>query len=640
MRFNAPFTLGRAVRTRGAIRRIPRERLTTRSHRPLRARVAVGAGLCLALAGGLTSASLTSASLTSAAADDTTTLKVVADTSISTFNPFLSYFNGELAVLGNIYPALTTINEKGQPAPYLAKSWKTSPDQLTWTFKIRSGLKWSDGKPLTAADAAWTLNLIMKNPVAGTANGSLVTDFASVTAPNATTLVITTKKPQANMLYVSVPISGIPIVPEHIWSKEVANLGKFKNMDFPVVGYGPWILTGYVPNQYTTLKANPNFFMGPPKFDKLIMQYFTNSDAAVAALRSGQLDEIDSVTSTEYKALASDKKIARYAQASNGWTGIELNPGAKTRTGRHFGTGNPALADPRVRTAIALAINRKELVTKILDGLGVVGAGYIPPGYPQWTWTPSASGALNYDPARANKLLDSAGYKKGANGIRIDPKNHKPLALRLGIHSDEVTDAQMAPYISEWLQAIGIKVDVQSMSFNTLNAELPKGNWDMLSDAWTTGPDPTYLLSIQTCGTLPLNNGTGGNTDAFFCDPQFDKLFAKQATQFTPADRVQTVAQMQQILYNANVDIMLYYANGLSALRTDQVKHFFYGKANAQGFYPQQNLFINWRTATPVGGNSGGSGSTVLIVIIVLVVLLLAGGGVYLRQRATAGERE
>src|SRR5262249_32800980 len=160
------------------------------------------------------------------------------------------------------------------------------------------------------------------------------------------------------------------------------------------------------------------------------------------------------------------------------------------------------------------------------------------------------------------------------------------------------------------------------------------------SDAWTTGPDPTYLLSIQTCGVLPLNNKTSGNTDAFFCNKNFDSMFAKQATQFDTTQRVQTIDQMQQILYNANVDIMLHYADNLSAVRTDQVKNFFYGKPNAQGFYPQQNLFINWRTATPLNGPpSSGSGAATWIVVAVVVVLLLGGGAFVLRRRATAGER-
>jgi peptide/nickel transport system substrate-binding protein len=598
----------------------------------------IAAMLGLGLVTGLTLATVPTQP---AAASTLTTLRVVADTSVSTFNPFLAYFNTELDVLGSIYPTLTTLNEQNKPAPYLATSWTTSADHLTWTFKIRSGLKWSDGVPITASDAAWTLNLIMSNPTAATANGSLVANFAKVTAPNPTTLVITTKKPEANILYVSNPITGIPIVPQHIWASQVAHLGTFKNMNFPVVGYGPWTLTGYVPNQYTTLTANKNFFMGAPKFDKLIIEYFTNTDAAVAALRSGQLDEIDNVTATEYQALHGKSDIQQASSVSNGWTGIELNPGAKYRNGKPFGNGNPALADPRVREAIALAVNRSMLVKKIWDGLALPGSSYIPPGWPQWAWSPPAGSAFGYDPAKANQILNAAGYKMGPGGVRVDPKTGKPLVLRFGIHSDETTDAEMAPYIVEWLQAIGIKVEVQSMSFSELNAVLPKGTWDILSDAWTMGPDPTYLLSIQDCDTLPLPNGTGGNTDAFFCNPTYDNLFNQQAGEFETAQRVATVDQMQQILYNSNVDIMLWYADNLSVARTDHVKNYFFGKPDAQGLYPQQNLFLNWTLATPVTDSSGSSSSTVLIVVIVAIVVLGGLGAVYgFRRRASAGERE
>ena len=104
------------------------------------------------------------------------------------------------------------------------------------------------------------------------------------------------------------------------------------------------------------------------------------------------------------------------------------------------------------------------------------------------------------------------------------------------------------------------------MSFTQLNTELPKGVWDILSDGWSTGPDPTYLLSIQTCGDLPSNSTTPGNTDAFFCNPTYDKLFAQQSTEFTTAQRARTIGQMQQILYQNAVDIILYYPDNLSAI--------------------------------------------------------------------------
>jgi len=605
-----------------------------------RGKVLLAAAAGLAIASSALTAGLAGPAAASSGGSSGSTLRIQAQTSFSTFNPFTAYFDGDLEVIQNVYPELTAINAKGVAVPYLATKWSISADRLTWTFSIKPGLKWSDGKPLTAADAAWTLNLIMHNSVAATANGSLVADFATVSAPNPTTLVITTKTPQANMLY---NVNMIPIVPQHIWASEVSGLNNFKNQSMPVVGYGPWQLTGYVTNQYATLTANPGFFLGAPKFHTLIVQYFSNSDAMVSALRSGQLDAVEyNLTAPQFNSLKHVKGITVYPQVSSAWTAIELNPGARTRSGRHFGNGNPALQDPRVRDAIEMALNKQELVTKIWDGLAVTGAGYLPPAYPQFVWKPPAAQALTYDPAKANALLTSAGYKMGPNGIRIDPKTRKPLNLRLGIHSDEASDAAMAPYIVEWLKAIGIGVTVDSMSFNQLNDELPKGDWDILSDTWSTGPDPTYLLSIQTCGDLPLNNGTAGNTDAFFCNPAFDKLYAQQGTEFNSAQRVQTIDQMQRILYQNAVDVILYYPDFLSAVRTDKVSNYFFGKPNAQGFYPSPDEFINWRSATPVasGSSSSSSSATLWIVIVVIVVVLLAVAVILLRRRRTAGERE
>ena len=264
-----------------------------------------------------------------------------------------------------------------------------------------------------------------------------------------------------------------------------------------------------------------------------------------------------------------------------------------TRTGKPWGTGNLILADQKVRQAIALALDRKTLVTKILDGHGVPGSAYIPPAYTTWAWSPDPADALDYNPAKANQLLDAAGYTKGADGIRVDPKTGRPLVFRYGIHSDDSGDAAIAPYIQEWLKAVGIGTTVQPMSFDQLNVNLAKGDWDMLMDGWSTGADPTYLLSIQTCATLPKDDGTAGNTDAFFCDPNYDKLFDKQVTQFDEKQRAATIGQMQSILYQANADLILFYKNSLGALRTDKVSNYLYGSPDSVGFYPLQNHFYN-----------------------------------------------
>ena len=578
-----------------------------------------------------------------AAADQGTTLRVpITGIGVDTLNPFLSYFAGSEDIFGSVYPSLDRVDQNGKAHPYLADSWTTSADKLTWTFKIHQGLKWSDGQPITAADAAWTLNLIMSNSTAGTANGSLVSNFSKVSAPDAGTLVITTKTPQANMLTISIPRNGIPIVPQHIWASHVAGLATYKNNTLPLVGYGPWKMTAYKTDQYAKFDANKSFVLGAPKFDHLIMQSFKTTDAAVAALRSGQLDYVNNLNATQYKALKGQSGITANREVGNRWDALEINAGAKSRTGKPIGTGNPALADSALRTAIATAMDKDTLVKKVQDGYAKPGVGYLPPSLPQYAWTPSDQQKLSFDLAKANKILDTAGYTKGSGGVRVDPKTKKPVNLRLGIHSDSAEDTQISTYISGWLKEIGIKVSIESMSSTKLNDNLSKGDWDMLMDSWSTGPDPTYLLGIQTCSALPKDDGTSASTDSFFCDPSYDKLFTAQQSQFDTTQRAATLGKMQSILYQGNSDIVLDYSDTLDAFRSDRVKGIDLGSADSTGDYPTQVSFDSYLNAAPVAGKStsGGSGNGTAIGVGALVVVVLIGGGIALKRRKTADERE
>lgn len=599
-----------------------------------------GAALALAVLAAIPAALSTASSAAASTPSSGQTLRVEAMTEFQTFNPFIATGVGDQQVLLGIYPLLTQTSKNGDPEPYLATKWTTSPDHLTWTFTLRPGLKWSDGQPLTAKDVAWTYNLIMNNSTAGTANGQLVSNFKSVTAPSPTSVVITTKSPEANVANVG---DTIPVVPEHVWAAHVKDLASFKNQATPVVGYGPWKLTGYATNQYATLSANPDFYAGAPAFKTLISQYYSNSDAAIDALRTGSLDEIDDMSAAQYQALKHANGVGLYPTESNIWEAIEVNPGARTKSGKKFGNGNPLLTSQAVRKALALSINRPELVSKVYDGLGEPGAGYWPPAYPQYWWTPPASESQAYNPAEAGKILDAAGFKMGKNGIRTDPKTHKPLSFRLGIHSDSSSDSQVAPYLVEWAKAVGIQLNVQAMSYDQLNTALPAGNWDILMDSWNTpGPDPSNLFDIQTCGALPDNQSTPGTTDAFFCDPAYDKLYNQQLGEFNQAQRTATVDKMQDILYKADTDIILYYHDNLEAVRTASVKNYFYGKPDSHGFYPLQSDYLNWLQAQPADASTGGGSSTALeIGVPVVVVVVLAAVGLFaVRRRRTAGERE
>ncbi len=129
------------------------------------------------------------------------------------------------------------------------------------------------------------------------------------------------------------------------------------------------------------------------------------------------------------------------------------------------------------------------------------------------------------------------------------------------------------------------------MSYNQLNADLPKGDWDMLSDTWSTGPDPTYLLSIQDCSTPLLDNGTGGNIDAFFSDFSYDKLFTQQIGEFSiDAARAATIgSDAVDPVHRERRRHAVLRRQPQGAARSDHLKDFFYGTPNAQGFYPHRS---------------------------------------------------
>jgi peptide/nickel transport system substrate-binding protein len=289
-----------------------------------------------------------------------------------------------------------------------------------------------------------------------------------------------------------------------------------------------------------------------------------------------------------------------------------------------------------------MSIDKPTLVTKVLDGMGRPADGYLPPAWPQWTWTPSPAEQQRFDPAAAERLLDHAGYKKGPDGIRVDAKTGKQLSFRLGTHSGESRDAQTSGYLVGWLKDVGIKVTLQPLSMTALNSDLAKGNWDLLMDSWTTGPDPTYLLGIQTCATRPKDDGTGGNSDAFFCDKTFDSLFGQQLTTFDPARRAQIIDRMQDIFYRANVNDLLMYIDTLDVVRTDTVAGgVFTGGPDATGHYPVQTSFWSYLKATPKGDveSFSGSGTAIGFGAVVLVVLATAGAMV-LHRRSTQDDRE
>jgi peptide/nickel transport system substrate-binding protein len=566
-------------------------------------------------------------------------LTVAVAQSVDSLSPFLAIRLVSTSIHRLLYEYLTDYDPKdAHPVPGLATKWESSPDKLTWTYTIRTNATWSDGQQVTAEDAAWTFDKMMTDEGAATANGSFVTNFAKVSAPSPTQLVIRLKKPQATMTALDVPI-----VPKHVWEK-VGDFSKFNNdKTFPIVGDGPFVLTDYKPDSYVRLQANRNFWRGAPKFDELVFRYYKDQDAAVAALRKGEVSFVagsPSLTPAQAASLKGDRNIHVNDAPGRRFYALATNPGAQARNGQKFGDGDPSLLDQRVRHALFMAVDRKAIVDKVFQGHAVEGQGYIPPRFSPYFWKPSASQELAYDPAKAARLLDEAGYRKNAQGKRVG-KDGKPLNYRVLCHATDPNDKAVGRYLQEWWGKLGIGVTLDCLD-NVTDPWLA-GKYDLAFDGWSVNPDPDFVLSIHTCAARPATPKDTGSTDDFICDKTYDDLYARQLAEYDPAERADIVRQMESRLYDLGYMNVMAYPNAVEAYRTDQIKSVTTMPAKAGNIYGQDGYW-SWWSAVPANPDesSGSSTSTGVVVGIVAGVVVLAGLAVLaaVRRRATAEDRE
>jgi len=559
---------------------------------------------------------------------DAKTLRIATSGFVDSFNPFTSIYLLPTNTLRYTYEFLVqNSQEDGSPTKGLADKWETSDGGKVWTFTLQDGLKWSDGEPITSDDVAFTYQSMIDDPALGVANGGLLANVDTIETPDEKTVVLNMKAPQAPN-----PGVEIPIVPKHVWEK-IDSPAEHPN-DEDVVGSGPFLLESYKANQFITLKANKDFWRGAPKIDRIQYIYYTNSDAQVQALRSGDVDMVTGLTATQFDALKGVDGIETHSGQGRRYASISINVGLKTRDGQAYGNGNPALQDAAVRQAIRLGTDTDTLLDKVLGGYGVPATSFVPASYPKWTLPADDEVIMDFDPEAAKKKLDEAGWVAGADGIRA--KDGKPLSLRLFVDSTSITEQSQAEYFVPWMKEIGIDVKVEATDTDTITAETTKGNYDMYFSGWSQGADPDYQLGINTCMNLPTGtDGSGGTSQDGWCDPEFDKLYEEQHTELDQDKREKIVREMLRMNYEATPQIATWYANGLEAYRSDRFEGFSLQPKN-EGIIANQSGYWGYLTVAPVSDEAAAAadGPNVgLIVTGVVIGVLVIGGIVFVMMR-------
>jgi peptide/nickel transport system substrate-binding protein len=513
-----------------------------------------------------------------ATAADPLILRVGTDQTFSGLNPWQSVYVLDYEVFTLNYDLLVGYDQNLGFAPGYAESWTTSPDGKTTTFKIRSGMKWSDGQPATSEDARWTYQLALDAINKEVTMGSGYIDgylssagLKKVSAPDPTTLVVETETPTSLLIP-----AYVPILPKHVWSKytleQIANAesdGAFLNNP-PVVGTGPYTAVEYKSGDFMRFARNPNYWGKQGAADEIVIQHFDSGDTMVQALKNGEIDYARGISADAFDALkaANDPNIKTVEGFANGYSYLTFNGYPKDIKGG--GSSTKATRDPAFRDALAYGINLQELVDKVLAGHGTPGTSLLPPFQAQWYVPPAADKLRTFDIEKAKAKLDAAGYKLDANNKRLDKEN-KPINLRMTWPASEPELATAAQFIKEWWGQLGIGVEAAVTDDDTLLTDLTapendgKANFDTYMWGWVGDVDPTSLLQPFTTDEI-----AGGSSDTFWSNARFDELFKKQGQELDPTKRKAMLQEMQEIFYAEVPNIPLYYDSELHAYRTDR----------------------------------------------------------------------
>ncbi|WP_081157722.1 ABC transporter substrate-binding protein [Ensifer aridi] len=480
-------------------------------------------------------------------------------------NPFATW--GAFWPLVFSYDFLVGVDaQRHQDRMGFAKSWSVADDNVTWTFKIWPGMKWSDGKPATARDAAFTYNYLrgsIGKPDelnVGWNNTSGLENVTSITAPDDETLEIVTKMPTRW------PIDNyIMMVPEHIW-KDVSYAdarGTFQNKP-PLVGTGPMIVAEFLQGQFVRLTPNQYFRAGQPPSAGMIFHLFNTADPIAQGLKSGDLDYGMYLTAAQWADLSKDATIVV------GQNRVEQRNYLAFNTASEKGAGSTkALQDPAFRDAIGYAIDQNAIVDRALRGHADPGVGLVMPVATDY-YSDLSDIKRHFNLEEAARRLDTAGYRDtNGDGIRED-KEGKSFQLELvtGTMANliEIPTA-VVQLIAGWLGQIGIPVSVTQLDSGALNSRTAPpayggGGWDLLVAGTWLSPSAHDVLGLG-------NSADRQNNRAYWKNDEFDALLSKVDRTADLGKSQELVEQAVRLIYTEAPYIILCYPFVLDAHRKD-----------------------------------------------------------------------
>lgn len=559
--------------------------------------------------------------------DEPTTVRVALSGYENNITPFTTTFASGRPddLLMMVYDSLFWSQVSEDPEPWLAESATPSRDFRSWTVRLRPGVTWHDGRPLTAEDVKFTFDYFKDTAPPGrwTHHVSDEPPYERGEVLDERTVRLDFARPAPT--FPILPGADLPILPRHIW-QDVDDPSTATGE--PPVGSGPYKVTEIVPDQRYRFEANDDYFKGEPLVDVIEIPIVTDENAAFQALQTGQVDYVDRdvppAVVEEFES-SDDIEVAR----GTDFDSTELQFNART----------PPLDDPRLRKAMALAIDYDALVERVLQGDGQ-------PGSDSWMH-PSSRWALpdaghEFDPQRAQRMLDEAGYRRGPDGLRLGPDG-APLEFEVLVSSFEPESVRALQLAARQVQQIGVRLQPEALDPAALNERTSPGpdgppDYDaqMAGFDWHAHTDPDNLYFFFHS---PGERGIG-KVFTGWSNSRFDQL-VERAAGMSAQDRTPLMHEAQRIMADEVPLLTFWYRDGVHAYRSDAydgwITDFGHGVFTKRSFL---RPYAQAASSSQTGDEDGGGA----VPWIVLGVVVVAGGAVtavlVARSRRKAGAEQ
>lgn len=476
---------------------------------------------------------------------------------IDSLNPHLFQETTLLNIAVMTMGYLVRYDHQNRPVPELATEVPTqgngliSKDGKSITWHIRKGVKWSDGVPFDADDVVFSTNAV-NNPKNNEIGRDGWDQITQVEEPDKYTVIFHMKKPYAGFLPTFFGSAGANpcLLPKHILGS-LPNINTAPYNSKPV-GIGPFRVTQWRRGDAVELEANPYYWRGMPKLKRITYKLIASRDTLATQMQTGDIDLWPLVPSAYIKPMQQIATLNTPVIPSYFYAHLDFN------------LSRPLVSDVRVRQAIRYALDRKQLVDKIGHGFGILQEGVISPASPFATSIPF----IDADAQKAKDLLDSAGWKVGADGIRV--KNGQRLSLEFPYYTGAPDADQRVEVMRGMLQAVGI--DIQTRKYTpALFFALPQNNgimyggkFDLTFFSWG-GDAGGELHNIYGCSSIP----PGGQNDMRYCNKQVDAWLAQFDSTYDEAQHKELDAKIQQQLVKDVPTIVLYVQQDGFAMNSD-----------------------------------------------------------------------